>query len=149
MALPLTFQNRVAIARRLPGGDGRLSTRLREVLGELEMKEIKDSVSTIVSVARYTEEQYRLFCNLAETETRNQKSLNQKLFKPLQGETEATRTEVLKEAIEKGQHAACQWLEKQKKQAALKQVFIGETQSNSWEDACQKMPVKSKIISAQ
>ena len=74
MALPLTFQNRVAIARRLPDGDGRLSTRLREVLGELEMKEIKDSVLTIVSVARYTEEQYRLFCNLAETEMRNQKS---------------------------------------------------------------------------
>lgn len=43
------------------------------------LKEFKDSVSTIVSVARYSDGNYKLFQQIASEASDEQKSLNQKV----------------------------------------------------------------------
>lgn len=64
-SLPMTFQDKVRLARKLHKSTGNnersLSNRLKEILGGIEMKEIKDSVSTKVNIARYRDDLFDKF----------------------------------------------------------------------------------------
>lgn len=145
---PITFQDRVAIARkiRVDEGEVSLATRLKEVLGEIEHKEFKDSVSTIVSVARYSDGNYKLFQQIASEASDEQKSLNQKLFKILQSEGQATREAALTTAIQEGTTHSCQWVTAEKNRAALQRIFCREVGAQTWEEAERKHPNRTKEL---
>lgn len=129
--IPLTFQDKVKLGRKLiaEGSDenGKLSSCLKEALGRLEMKDSKDSLSTIVSVSRYSDECYDLFLRIVdifEAKEGSETSLPQKLFRMLQADHVQTRLAALREAIDTSIAKACRWLEEEKKKKALKRIFV-------------------------
>lgn len=68
------------------------------------------------------------------------------LFRMLQADHVQTRLAALREAIDTSTAKACHWLEEEKKKAALKRIFVQETDVSSWEEAQEKYPVASKKV---
>ncbi|XP_053394694.1 uncharacterized protein LOC123524605 [Mercenaria mercenaria] len=81
--LPLSFQDKVNLGRRLltQNGTENLQGRLADILtAVLGMKINRNSLSTIISVCKYEDEQFTLFRKIvAASEQRGEKSVNAKV----------------------------------------------------------------------
>ncbi|CAG2194509.1 unnamed protein product [Mytilus edulis] len=101
--LPVSNEDNVYQALKMKDSTD-LSADVAQMLGEIEMKEIaKESVGTVVSVARYGQENIKLFNLLVKKFQQKNgtfKSIPQALFKELQGIKDLKRTSFLQEALD-------------------------------------------------
>ncbi|CAC5414126.1 unnamed protein product [Mytilus coruscus] len=150
-SLPFTFQDKIKLAHQFHlEGQEDLNRKMKEVLSQIELKEIKDSISTILSVARYPEDSFQLF----ETIVKNyelQKGVNhsvpQRLFRLLQAESNVTRAHFLQMAADsKSLQKTAESLVNNKKEKALERIFTEQTGEDSWNSAVEKYPNYSKKL---
>ncbi|CAG2204722.1 unnamed protein product [Mytilus edulis] len=127
-----------------------LNRKMKEVLSQIEMKEIKDSISTVLSVARYPKELFDLFETIVqnyEVQKGVNQSVPQRLFRLLQAETNVTRTHFLQMAVDnKSIQKTVENLHNNKKEQALERIFTEQTREDTWKAAVEKYPNYTKKL---
>ncbi|XP_071144052.1 uncharacterized protein [Mytilus edulis] len=149
--LKLNFQDKVFQARQIrkETGESNLRKKLEEALCCLGNEMSKDSMSTVLSVARYTDENYKMFLQIVhsfEFEEGLEKSIPQNLFRILQGLNKETVTHALQKSTTEGLKKGLEWIRREKNLAVLKTAFVNQTDSLNWESAKTLFPQESSRL---
>ncbi|CAG2232697.1 unnamed protein product [Mytilus edulis] len=140
-SLKPTFQDNVYQALKMKDSTD-LSADVAQMLGEIEMKEIaKESVGTVVSVARYGQENIKLFNLLVKKFQQKNgtfKSIPQALFKELQGIKDLKRTSFLQEALDTSLKDSTTKVKTAKKKKKLEECMLNITKSKTM-DQCREI----------
>ncbi|XP_063423060.1 uncharacterized protein LOC134707325 [Mytilus trossulus] len=133
-SLKPTFQDNVYQALKMKDSTD-LSANVAQMLGEIEMKEIaKESVGTVVSVARYGQENIKVF-NLLVKKFQQKNgifiSIPQALFEELQGIKDLKRTSFLQEALNTSLKDSTSKVKTAKEKKKLEECMLNITKSNT------------------